>query len=289
MTRRERRDYLISAPVDDLIAHTVGPWVEQKYRYVGMYAELFATGMKNRWKRRVYLDLFSGPGHSQVKSTGRMVLGSPLIALSLPDPFDAYIFADEDPDSMAALRVRVARTGHDDKVTIVPGDANARIGEIIRHIPGVDGERELSFCFLDPYKLNINFDTVRQLSDGRAIDFLILLALYVDANRNIGTYIRDESPTIDRFLGDPGWREQWKVAEKAGESIVAFLARAYSSRMAGIGYLPMPLDQMVKIRSYDKRLPLYYLAFFSRHKTGLKFWREVLKYANDQLTLFEQP
>lgn len=285
MSRHDRRDYFIPAPDDGLIAHPVGPWVEQKYRYVGMYAELFATGMKNQWKRRVYLDLFSGPGHSQVRSTGRTVLGSPLIALSLPDPFDAYIFADENLEFIAALRTRVAQTGQDGKVSIVPGDANGRVGEIIEHIPGIGGEGALSFCFLDPYKLNIDFDTVRQLADGRPIDFVILLALHVDANRNIQSYIRDESTTIDRFLGDQNWREQWKSTEKAGGKIVEFLAKAYSSRMAGIGYLPMPLDQMVKIRSFDKRLPLYYLAFFSRHKTGLKFWREVLRYANDQLEL----
>ena len=289
MTRRSRRDYFITVPDDRLPRLDVGPWVEQKYRYVGMYAELFATGMKNQWPRRVYLDLFSGPGHSRVKSTGRIVLGSPLIALSLPDPFDAYIFSDEKTAAIEALKSRVGRIGNCPEVSFVPGDANAVVSEIIKKIPGDRGARALSFCFLDPYKLNIHFDTVKRLAEGRAIDFVILLALYVDANRNIQSYIRDESLTIDRFLGDADWRDQWRAAEQAGESIVAFLAKAYSSRMAKMGYLPMALDQMVKIRSHDRRLPLYYLAFFSRHKTGLKFWREVLKYANDQLPLFEQP
>jgi len=283
--RRQHSDYLVTVPDDGLLTLEVGPWVEQKYRYVGMYAELFATGMKNRWKRRVYLDLFAGPGRSRVRDIQRFVLGSPLIALSLPDPFDACIFADADPARIEALRVRVSRTGQDARVYLVTGDANAKVSEIIERIPGPGGERALSFCFLDPYTLNIHFDTVRQLATGRDIDFLILLALYVDANRNIRSYISGESSTIDRFLGDRLWREDWKAASRTGESIVEFLAKAYSTRMAGIGYLPMPLDQMVKIRSYDKRLPLYYLAFFSRHKTGLKFWREVLRYANDQLPL----
>ena len=30
-------------------------------------------------------------------------------------------------------------------------------------------------------------------------------------------------------------------------------------------------------------LPLYYLAFFSRHANGYKFWNQVLKYATPQL------
>jgi hypothetical protein len=36
--------------------------IHRDVRHIGMYAALFASGMKNRWKRRVYLDLFAGPG-----------------------------------------------------------------------------------------------------------------------------------------------------------------------------------------------------------------------------------
>ena len=55
--------------------------------------------------------------------------------------------------------------------------------------------------------------------------------------------------------------------------------------MSRIGYLPMALQDMVKVRTYDKRLPLYYLAFFSKHEKGLEFWQQVRRYATDQLTL----
>jgi len=55
--------------------------------------------------------------------------------------------------------------------------------------------------------------------------------------------------------------------------------------MARIGYLPMSLEDMVKVRSYDRRLPLCYLALFSRNQTGLKFWHQVRKCADDQLKL----
>ncbi len=281
----KRSDYFRTVPDDGLMTNPIGPWAEDKYRYVGMYAEMFATGMKNQWPRRVYLDLFSGPGFSKVRSTNRIVLGSPMIALSLPDPFDAYVFADEDPAALAALAIRASRLERHHNVSFVPGDANAVVGQTLEKVPGERGQKTLSFCFLDPYKLNIHFDTVRRIGDGRAVDFLILLALYVDANRNVQWYVEESNPTIDRFLGDGTWRPRWKVAEQRSDSIVTFLATEYSSRMAQIGYLPMALKDMVTVRTHDRRLPLYYLAFFSRHKTGLKFWREVLKYANDQLDL----
>ena len=55
--------------------------------------------------------------------------------------------------------------------------------------------------------------------------------------------------------------------------------------MGQIGYLTMTLEDMVKVRTHDKHLPLYYLAFFSKHAKGLEFWRAVRKYATDQLSL----
>ncbi|OLD81456.1 MAG: hypothetical protein AUI33_00990, partial [Ignavibacteria bacterium 13_1_40CM_2_61_4] len=259
--RKKRSDYFRTVPDDGLLTNPIGPWAEDKYRYVGMYAEVFATGMKNQWQRRVYLDLFAGPGYSKLRGTDRIVLGSPMIALSLPDPFDAYVFADENPTALEALKTRVDRLERHNNVFLVPGDANTAVGDILERVPGKSGEKTLSFCFLDPYKLNIHFDTVRRISDGRAVDFLILLALYVDANRNVQWYVSESNPTIDRFLGDGTWRVRWKVAEQRGESIVTFLATEYSSRMAQIGYLPMALKDMVKVRTHDRRLPLYYLAF----------------------------
>ncbi len=109
--------------------------------------------------------------------------------------------------------------------------------------------------------------------------------MYIDANRNVSFYVAEGNRTIDLFLGDANWRQRWKPAEHGGDTIVEFLANEYSTRMRQIGYLPMSIEHMVKIRTHDRRLPLYYLAFYSKHETGLRFWDEVRKYATDQLTL----
>jgi three-Cys-motif partner protein len=242
--------------------------------------------MKSRWDRRVYLDLFAGPGYAKIRGTRRTVLGSPLIALSLPNRFDRYVFADQDPAAINALKLRVRRLEPGTDVRFLNVDANDGVEAILAELPrhGPDG-RVLSFCFLDPFKLNIHFDTVRRLAENRPMDFLILLALYVDANRNMERYASEESAVIDRFLGDTAWRPSWETARGSGVSVVEFLAREYSARMASLGYLLMTLDEMVKVRTHDRRLPLYYLAFFSRNERGLDFWRQVLRYSEDQLPL----
>jgi three-Cys-motif partner protein len=281
--RRVNRNYFIPVEDDGLLSYDIGRWADDKYRHVGMYAEMFATGMKNHWDSRVYIDLFSGPGYSQLRGTTRYYLGSPLIALSLPNPFDRYIVSDENERAVAALRSRVSSRWPGADVRYVIKDANESLSDVASHLP--DTGSVLCFCFLDPYKLNIAFETVRGLATRRNIDFLILLALYVDANRNVERYVSDESEVIDQFLGDRDWRDRWAVQIRQGNSFVPFLADEYSTRMRSLGYLPMALEDMVKVRTSEKRLPLYYLAFYSRHPLGLQFWKEVRKYSTDQLDL----
>ena len=55
--------------------------------------------------------------------------------------------------------------------------------------------------------------------------------------------------------------------------------------MQSLGHLPVPFYKMKEVRSDEKNLPLYHLAFFSKHELGYKYWDEVLQYGTDQLNL----
>jgi three-Cys-motif partner protein len=282
--KRQRRDYLIPAEDDGLVVAEVGPWGTEKYRRLGMYAEMFSTGMKNRWDTRTYIDLFSGCGHALLKPQRLRVLTSPLIALTVPDPFDNYIFCDRDPHLLDALRTRVQRNSPTSHVEYVLGDANDRASEIGGKVPAFSSSHKvLSFCFVDPFGLDIHFDTIRGLGSARAMDFLILLALGMDATRNWERYVKPENNKVERFLGDVEWRGRWNAAERKGFSPIQFLATEYAAAMAQIGYLTTSLDQMIEVRTYENNMRLYYLAFFSKSKKGYDFWQQVQKYSTDQL------
>jgi hypothetical protein len=82
---------------DGLPIMKVGAWAREKYIRVWMYEHLFATGMKNKWNQRVYVDLFAGPGLSRIRRTSDILYGSPLLALTLPDRFDRYVFCEKNP------------------------------------------------------------------------------------------------------------------------------------------------------------------------------------------------
>ncbi len=283
---KPRREYLIEAPDDGLPVPEVGRWAEEKYRRLGMYAEIFSTGMKNVWPTRVYIDLFAGRGHALITETHRRVLTSPLIALSLPDRFSHYIFCEKKHSLLEALKSRARVMASEATVVCIEGDANERIREIAAIIPQhTAAKRVLGFCFIDPFNLGIHFDTVRALGRGRPMDFLILLAFGMDAGRNWATYLKPGDKKVERFLGAPDWRERWRTTEREGIGETRFLATEYARAMESLGYRTTSTEQMIPVRSTDKNLPLYYLAFFSRNEQGYKFWHEVQKYSEDQLNL----
>jgi len=274
-----------TAEDDGLPCLGVGDWAEDKYRLVQLYDQLFSTGMKNKWEVRVYIDLYAGPGVSRIRGTDRLLLGSPLLALAVPDPFDQYIFCEADESFRSALEQRVRKLFPSANAWFIPGDCNDQIEEVCRAIPSPSRERRvLSFCFVDPFDVSLRFSTVRRLSY-YYLDFLFLLALHMDANRNLAHYVSPDNVKIDEFLGLPGWRQLWETEERRGAKFPRFLAEQYSKQMETLRYLPMPWEKMRHVRSTEKNTPLYSLALFSRNDLAHQFWDQVLYYGSDQLSL----
>jgi three-Cys-motif partner protein len=278
---------LIPSAQDDGLycGEAVGSWVEDKHRLVAYYESLFSTGMKNKWDARVYVDLYAGAGLLKVRDSQKFLWGSPILALSVEEPFDKYIFCESNAESMAALKSRVTKHFPQADVDFVEGSCDGKLDEILDRIPKPSKNfHVLSFCFVDPYDLSIKFSTVRKIAD-RFVDFLFLLALYMDANRNQSHYLDTSNRKIDEFLGLPDWREKW-IASK-GLSFPRFLAEAYAKQMETLGYLATGFEAMKQVRSDVNNLPLYHLALFSRHKRAYEFWKHVLKYTTPQKSFWD--
>jgi three-Cys-motif partner protein len=268
---------------DGLETPEVRSWAEEKYRIVALYGTLFSTGMKNQWDIRVYIDLYAGAGHARIKGTEHIVQGSPLIALSVQDKFDKYIFCEKNAKKLDALKKRVNDQFPNVDVEFIPGDCNAKVSEILDKIPSHSkGKKVLSFCFTDPYNTgDIQFQTVEALGK-KFMDFLIVLAVGMDATRNESLYTDLKNPQIDRFLGNNEWRVRWTKAQSKKIPFRHFLAQEYAMQMKTLKYLDVPLEKMKEVKSDDKNLSLYHLAFFSRHERGYRFWDDVLKYGSPQ-------
>jgi three-Cys-motif partner protein len=269
---------------DGLFVGEVGSWVEDKHRLVALYDSLFSTGMKNKWGSRVYIDLYAGPGLLKIRDTNKLIWGSPILALGVKDIFDKYIFCENDQKSLGALRSRVRNHFPAASVEFVPGSCDEQVDRICELIPKATRTHHiLSFCFVDPFDLSLQFSTIKKVSE-HFVDFLFLLALHMDANRNLAAYLDIKNRKIDGFLGMPDWRDRWESLPEP-KKFPRFLAQMYSEQMQTLGYLPIGFEKMKQVRSDVKNLPLYHLALYSRHELAYGYWDEVLKYSTSQLRL----
>lgn len=284
MKRKRPRWRLPRLEDDGLVTPEVGGWAEDKYRLVRNYADMFTTSMTKKWERLAYIDLFAGAGRSRVEGRGVIVPASPVLALELPHPFDKYILCEENDERRDALEARAGRVAPNADVTYIPGDVNANVDTVLSAMPS---GRVLTFCFVDPYKIaNLTFGTLHALSK-RFVDFLVLLPSYMDVNRNAATYQSETNETLDRFLGSSEWRSAWPSAAARGEKFPHFFVDRFGLEMRKLGYIYDGLESTKLVRSTEKNLPLYHLAFFSRHKLGAKFWKQAMKYGTDQPDLFD--
>jgi three-Cys-motif partner protein len=109
-----------------------------------------------------YIDLFSGPGRSQVEGTDEFIDGSPIVAYKAAQfsgtRFSDLHFNDLDPDNVQALRQRIVGLG---------GAAqyyNEAAETAVDRITYALNPAGLHFTFLDPYNLeNLPFSSSQSL------------------------------------------------------------------------------------------------------------------------------
>lgn len=280
----EKFNPVIQIAADDLYTPVVREWSLEKYKLAGSYCDIFTNGMRNKWNQLVYIDLFAGAGYATIKETGKTYLNSALLAMFIPYPFTKYIFCEENEQRFEALSGRVKRDYSHLNCELIKGDSNLNIDKIIKAIPPFGkGNTLLPFCFVDPFSLNLRFSTIQALGK-TLMDFVILQALHMDANRNFDIYLNEESTKIADYLGVPNWRE---LFEKNGvnyrKDFVRFLSDQYQQKMVALGYQKERLTH--QIRSNDKNLPLYYLAFYSKNPRGVDFFKKVQQRVTPQLGL----
>lgn len=245
-------------------------WTAKKLYFVCQYLEQFTRGMKNRKgfsSGLTYVDLFCGAGVSSVKAEGRVrrYPGSPMIAASTPNKFDRLVLADINESNLDATRRRLEATSFDGEVHLFNGDSNKIIGDIKHCIP----PDSLAVAFIDPYSLDVHFETIRTLAIDQQMDLLVLFSDRFDLGRNVHKYYypAEEQSKLDRFLGADNWKvELEQLGNQAGDRVRALFAGIYLERLRLLGYShsdSWPLD--------GPQGPVFRLVYASKHELGLKY------------------
>ena len=255
----------------------IGPWTQVKLdilkRYAAEYSKILAN-QKNPSFFHVYIDAFAGTGFHLAKTTGEMVLGSPLNALLVQPPFREYHLIDLDGDKINRLKEMI---GTREDVVLHTGNCNhILLNEVFPKVQRKDFRRGL--CLLDPYGLTLDWKVIREAGTMQSLDILINFPIY-DININVlhhdpETVLPLHIERMNSYWGDESWRDV--AYEKTDPDLFGNidvekvsnerLANAFRKRLrdvAGFKRVPPPLPMR-----NSKGSIVYYLFFASQKDTA---------------------
>jgi three-Cys-motif partner protein len=134
----------------------IGPWSVVKLDILRRYAVEYSKILSNQRNPsffHVYIDAFAGAGFHLSRTTGEMVLGSPLNALLVQPPFHEYHLIDLDGDKIGALNEAIGKRRD---VFLHEGNCNhVLLRDVFPKVRREDYRRGL--CLLDPVVYQFEF------------------------------------------------------------------------------------------------------------------------------------
>lgn len=253
---------------DGLPIRDSGSWISTKHKLLTYYAHLFATGMKNKWESRVYLELFSGPGRCLLRKSGEEDLGSPLKVIG--HDFTKFVFTEMSVPGAEALAKRLELEENARLAEIWCGDCAEAIQRI--HIPA----GSLTFAFIDPTGIgHAPFSLIDALHRKTRCDLLINIQHGMGIKMNIHQYTPDaaEQSALTRFLGNDSWK---RLPRHNPRDFFRGVLEIYKDQLHKLGFKRELIGREVLI-SNDQNTPLYLLLFATKHPKGKEFWEKSLK------------
>lgn len=283
-----------------------GDWTDEKLNRVRKYLELYTTALKNQPFRRAYIDAFAGTGYrtlKQVEDPGELMFpemaeqdsqrfmhGSARIALEVRPRFHKYIFIEKDEAYFRELqRLRTEYPKLRDDIILERDDANSYLQDLCNNR---NWKRHRAVVFLDPYGMQVEWDTIAAIAGTKAIDLWILFPLGVAVNRLLrrdGEINPATRAALDKLFGTTDWYDAFYApssrlglfgdepcVEKTASfaSIGQYFVDRLKTIFAGVADNPLPLCN-------SRNVPLYLLCFAAGNPRGapvaLKLAQHVLE------------
>jgi three-Cys-motif partner protein len=252
-----------AAASDGLPARVVKDHSAEKAWAVSRDLDTVGRAMVRQWFPVNYLELYSGPGLLYNEGSGEEMLGSPLEALLIKQPFSRYVFSDVNPTCTEALKARVRSESLETRVAqtdvlVRHGDANDRA--YLDELCALIDPLALVIAYLDPAKPNLHWSTVEYLAARFAhLDLLINLpfsaihrALSVGHTQGPALMLNDPNPL--RFLASDEGRASRAIRDH------------YRDQLRQLGF---PHIAWRSVLTRTTRSPLYDVILASRN------WRAV--------------
>lgn len=206
-------------------SHFGGEWTKQKLYIIEHYIGAYSVALKKQRVKRIYIDGFAGSGKTELKSKTE---ASPYVAipllgeidppkeetiidgsalLSLKYDFDEYYFLELDANRINALKANIEREYPQkiDKVHFITGDSNKTLTDVVSKITKYDR----CLMFLDPYALELKWDTLEAISKCGVIDLWYLFPLsmirLIEKAREIS---KANKQKVSSILGTEEWYDK---------------------------------------------------------------------------------
>ncbi|WP_158497770.1 three-Cys-motif partner protein TcmP [Magnetospirillum gryphiswaldense] len=187
-----------------------GAWTLVKLAALKSYLPAFTTALSRQSFQLLYIDAFAGTGRCDIKIDGAAtsVDGSARIALEAQPAFDKLYFIEMDEKKHRALE-SLATEHQGRSVKLIKDDANIALRSICMTN---NWKNTRAVLFLDPYGMNVEWDTLRAIANTQAIDIWYLFpysALYRQAAKNADRLAPEKEAAITRLLGTEAWKEKF--------------------------------------------------------------------------------
>ena len=189
-----------------------GPWTREKLSILQHYLDAYTTALKNQPFRLMYVDAFAGTGRVALPGNDRedlreLIRGSAAIALNIQNKrFDRLIFVEQDSDRCSELE-GLKGTHSGQCVEIIRSDANQFLKSLQE-----DWREWRGVLFLDPFATEVEWETVRRISEFKALDTWILFPVGAIQRMLPTRRLPDEidpawAQRLTTVFGGDSWRE----------------------------------------------------------------------------------
>ena len=292
-------------------AHSFGgDWTSAKLDVLEKYLAAYTTALKDKPRpdrafRKAYIDAFAGTGYRSMRrdqDTSKSLLfpdlaatapqelldGSARIALKTHPRFDRYVFIERNADRCAqldSLKVEFPDLAPD--IRVEQGEAN----EEIRKICDKDWRSHRAVLFLDPYGMQVEWQTIEAIARTAAIDLWLLFPLGIGVTRLLtrsGDIPAGWRTRLDKLLGTQDWYDEFYRVEHQPtlfgtdeERVVKAtndtIGRYFNNRLKSV----FPGVAEPGVLRNSSNCPLYLLCFAAANENGaptaLKIANHILK------------
>jgi three-Cys-motif partner protein len=259
---------------DGLVVEKVGRWAVSKLKILTDYVYASGGARKNFYgSGTAFIDVFSGPGRSLIRSTDQFIDGSPVSAftraLESPGRFTSVNISDADDDLLLAAQKRLKALNA--PVRTFAGPASVAVPKIVQSL----NPYGLHLAFLDPHNLGtLSFDLFEQLAKLKRVDVIVHVSLS-DLQRNADRYTDEAYDQFDRFA--PGRRGKVNT-DMNQNALRAAIIQYWCDKILELNFPQAPHWELI---TGDHGQRLYWLVLLARDALAHKLWSKITSAARE--------